>query len=204
MDQIYKHYTTLIVSTAGSDSSFGQSGVTSTARISQRTVTTQGVTLCSTLPNPVYTTRRSTWMTRGCTYKEAIFPKRLVYFTDRQVVFECNATLFTEVFNHPADVKVQQCQHDDSISVATDISKFNDPLMPCMAISSHIEAFSSRNVTYEVDALNQRWAQSCDNGLCDVVFIQIAAFSPYRLAIKRHLNMKMSLIVEMNQTPILN
>jgi hypothetical protein len=154
MDLIYEHCTAVIVAAAGTDSSYGLPGVTTRARVSQPAVTAKGITMCSTLPNPVYTIRRSTWMTRGWTYQEAVFPKRRLYFTDHQVVFECSEVLFTEVFDHPADVKVQQYQHDSEIFATTDMSEFDSPMMLRYGISSHIEAFSSRNVTHEADALN--------------------------------------------------
>ncbi|KAF4637734.1 hypothetical protein G7Y89_g333 [Cudoniella acicularis] len=154
MDQIYAQCTAVIVAAAGRDSSFGLPGVSTRPRITQPTVTVKGVTLRSTLPNPVYNTRRSIWMTRGWTYQEAVFPKRRLYFTEHQVVFECNEALFTEVFDLPHDVKVQQYQHDDSIFIATDISEEDNPMILRYTLSSHIEAFSSRNLTYEGDALN--------------------------------------------------
>jgi hypothetical protein len=84
-------------------------------------VSIKGITLLSTLPNPVYITSRSAWMTRGWTYQEAVFSKRRLYFTEYQVVFECDKTLFTEVFNHPQHIKVQQYQLRSDIFISTDI-----------------------------------------------------------------------------------
>lgn len=154
MDQIYAHCAVVIIAAVGDDSSFGLPGVTTRLRIPQPIVEAKGLTLCSTLPNPVYTTRRSPWITRGWTYQEAVFPKRRLYFTEHQVVFECNTTHFSEVFQHPPHVKVHQHQHRDSIFVSTDVGEYDDPVIQRYAISSHIKAFSSRNLTYEEDALN--------------------------------------------------
>ncbi|KAI9738421.1 MAG: hypothetical protein M1834_008924 [Cirrosporium novae-zelandiae] len=154
MDQIYECCTLVIVAAVGDDSSFGLPGVSSRPRIHQPSISIKGITLRSTLPNPVYTIRRSTWITRGWTYQESAFPKRRLYFTDHQVVFECKESLFTEIFDHPPDVDIEQFQHDSNILISPVLESSDDPMGMRLDISLQIEEFSSRNVTYEEDALN--------------------------------------------------
>ncbi|EXJ86927.1 hypothetical protein A1O3_03881 [Capronia epimyces CBS 606.96] len=154
MDQIYECSVATIVAAGGKDSSFGLPGVTTRSRLPQPTVRVQGLTLRSTLPNPVYTVRRSGWMTRGWTYQEGIFSARRLFFTEHQVVFECRSTMYSEVFDHPAHIQVWQFQHDDSIVFGLADVGDGPPTMQQMVLCLQIEAYSGRNVTYDLDALN--------------------------------------------------
>jgi hypothetical protein len=153
MDQIYECSIAVLVAAGGKDSAFGLPGVTTRSRIPQPTVSLQGITLCSTLPNTVYTIRRSGWMTRGWTFQEAIFSKRRLYFTEHQVVFECDTTNYSEVFDHPWHIEIGQHQHENSIFDTADIPE-DSPMTQHLVICSQIEEYSGRNITFDFDALD--------------------------------------------------
>lgn len=153
MDLIYECSVAAIVAAGGKDSAFGLPGVMTRSRIPQPSITLQGITLCSTLPNPVYTTRRSGWMTRGWTFQEAIFSKRRLCFTEHQVVFECDDSIYTEVFNQPWDLEVCQWQHEQNVFTTADIPG-DSAMLQSLIICGNIGKYSGRNLTLETDALN--------------------------------------------------
>ncbi|KAK4211612.1 hypothetical protein QBC37DRAFT_319890, partial [Rhypophila decipiens] len=107
--------------------------------------------LCSTwgtlelhppLPSREHAVEPSVWSTRGWTYQEAHLSRRCLYFTDHQVYFVCPTTESIEAVLH---------------------TEKQTPILPPLIrretwsismLVHHIEVYSRRELTYEVDRLN--------------------------------------------------
>ncbi|KAK9772029.1 putative HET-domain-containing protein [Seiridium cardinale] len=89
MDIIYQNACATLIA-AGGDASHGLPGIGNVRRTKKTSVQLGNITMFTTLPHPHTLIKRSSWMTRGWTYQEAILSRRRIFFTDEQVYFECN------------------------------------------------------------------------------------------------------------------
>lgn len=104
MDIIFSLAQVTIVAAAGIDPTFGLPGIRDTPRIPQPVVMAGGCALLSILTNPRIVVQASKWMSRGWTYREAVFARRRLVFTEEQVHFECNIMQCSEVRKEPFDI----------------------------------------------------------------------------------------------------
>lgn len=88
MGQIYSQAEVTIVALKG-DPSFGLPGVNGTLRRPQPRARVGNHTLASTLSAPKYEIESSVWNKRGWTFQEAFLSRRLLFFTDEQMYFQC-------------------------------------------------------------------------------------------------------------------
>lgn len=90
MDLYYSRAALTIIAASGDDAQFGLPGVGKQLRIQQPSIAVNGITWVSGSRNMQAPIRASKWMTRGWTYHEEHFSRRRLYFTNEQVLFECN------------------------------------------------------------------------------------------------------------------
>ncbi|KAH8647191.1 hypothetical protein BX600DRAFT_555450 [Xylariales sp. PMI_506] len=106
MDLIYNLAEITIVAAAGSDANRGLPGVgTNKRQVMEHTrIGSQGSTLLfTTSADANEEFLQSKWSTRGWTYQEGILSKRLLIFTESQIIFECAAVRLYE--NIPLDLE---------------------------------------------------------------------------------------------------
>ncbi|PSN60073.1 HET-domain-containing protein [Corynespora cassiicola Philippines] len=102
MDSIYHHAYVTIVAAAGDRSSHGLPGVQMRPREKRPRIKLNGKKWAARLQYPGDSLSRSAWSTRGWTFQESFFSRRLLVFTDEQVMFECGALL--ELEDHHLDL----------------------------------------------------------------------------------------------------
>ncbi|KNG45391.1 het domain-containing protein [Stemphylium lycopersici] len=94
MDSIYRNASVTIVAAAGSDSSYGLPGVSRPRKVS-RSCKIGGRTFIA-VNDPAQDMRAAVWSTRGWTYQEMMLSRRLIFFTDCQIYFQCREQLVME------------------------------------------------------------------------------------------------------------
>ena len=81
---------------------------------------------------------------RGWTYQEGILSHRRIFFTDEQVMFQCNTMACVESFDIPRKPKTRTYHH----------LKDAEPLnLATKYVAEHIMEFSKRNLTNDDDTL---------------------------------------------------
>ncbi|MCJ1354059.1 MAG: hypothetical protein MMC33_004046 [Icmadophila ericetorum] len=88
MGILYQNAAVTLIAAAGEDASFGLPGARNHSRNSQPRAQVKKHLLLSGLTHPQIRIEQSMWASRGWTYQEALFSRRLV-FTEEQVSFEC-------------------------------------------------------------------------------------------------------------------
>ena len=106
----------------------------------------------------------SKWSTRGWTYQEAVLSRRRLVFTEHQVYFECNVMNCYESSHHAMDFlhtkdrsKKRSFVHPGmfaGIDLSKDKEAKNYAPLAYLKFLTHLMNFTSRNLTYESDALN--------------------------------------------------
>jgi hypothetical protein len=145
MDLIYWNAQLTIIAASGNNPSYGLPGVRLRPRAPLPRATVLGATCFAYPPVPTHCIRTSKWMTRAWTYQESVFSRRRLYFTDRQIYFECDKVRCMEAVQNNANSW-------DGISGLTDPA-----ILPSIApstIERHIEEYSKRSITYDQDILN--------------------------------------------------
>ncbi|KAF2629949.1 HET-domain-containing protein, partial [Macroventuria anomochaeta] len=94
MDKIYGGAELTIVAAAGSDNDYGLPGVSTNRQADQLqesgpVVHLGDIQIVRIDGSPRKSIQSGTWATRAWTYQEAILSQRLLYFTDREIYFEC-------------------------------------------------------------------------------------------------------------------
>ncbi|KAF5654010.1 hypothetical protein F25303_1872 [Fusarium sp. NRRL 25303] len=141
MDKVYRNAEVTIIAAAGEEPEHGLPGVGSTARVPRAHARIGNYTLISTIIWPDIAVSRSKWSSRGWTYQEAICSRRRLVFTDQQVFFECQQMSCRENVAHMWPLK--------------DYSIFNrENKVGMEAKWHHIEEYTSRQLTYDSDALS--------------------------------------------------
>ncbi|KAH7408084.1 heterokaryon incompatibility protein-domain-containing protein, partial [Phaeosphaeria sp. MPI-PUGE-AT-0046c] len=92
MDQIYQGASLTIVAAAGTDKAYGLPGVLTTRRKGRKVARIDDVILFSNGPDPCKVAERSKWFTRAWTFQESLLSRRLLVFTDYQMIFQCSTT----------------------------------------------------------------------------------------------------------------
>lgn len=159
MDLVYSNAIFTIIAAAGEDSAFGLPGI-SRPRSKQPRINLNGQVWLSTLARWDMFVSESKWSTRAWTYQEAICPSRRLFFTEDQVVFECNVIGCQETLHLDWE------KHRDSIFNLT-LFKEQRPSLPdepshieslrhtqYKALFRFLQMYSEREMTYQSDALN--------------------------------------------------
>ena len=96
MDKIYRGAAFTIIAAAGKNPDYGLPGVNGTPQRHQIEFKTlnSSFTASRRLHQQV---RSSTWSTRGWTYQEVLLSSRRVYFTDWEIIFECQTLCAREM-----------------------------------------------------------------------------------------------------------
>ncbi|KAI0975606.1 heterokaryon incompatibility protein-domain-containing protein [Xylaria arbuscula] len=166
MDSVYKNAALTIVAAAGTDESYGLPGVSRARPARQLTFKKDdgGYQLVLTLPLPHSSITKSKWATRGWTYQEAILSRRLLFFTDDQLYFECHSTSRSEGFNISFDnwLSGSAATHGNfirpplfSLKQLTPVS-LRDQATRLSNFSTYVhcaEQYSKRTLTFDKDSL---------------------------------------------------
>ncbi|TGO51974.1 hypothetical protein BCON_0150g00060 [Botryotinia convoluta] len=101
----------------------------------------------------------STWFTRGWTFQELVFSKRILYFTTERTYYSCEEGSWSEYFplltldineNEDTD-EIENIFYDESLKTGFDFRNKLDPFENYMAMVSKM---STRQFTQESDCLN--------------------------------------------------
>lgn len=153
MDEIYSQAVFTIVDAAGEDSTYGLAGVTHPrnphpvlryAHVPDAKFTYLGTP-------PAEKIRSSRWASRGWTFQEGILSHRRIFFTDEQVMFQCNNMSCLESFKIPMSV-LHQIDRPSKKRTArlTDTEPLHSDSND---IGAHLMEFSKRNLTRDSDTL---------------------------------------------------
>ena len=146
MDMIYDGASVTIVAAAGSDAEFGLPGVGERHRVGHPSITIDGRTWVAGSRDMQRPVSDSKWITRGWTYQEAHFSRRLLTFTDEQVLFECSTCRQCESMRF---------EMDNAPNHSTDVFRFRGGHpRSWLRLSKHIELYTQREMTNQSDALN--------------------------------------------------
>ncbi|GKZ29614.1 hypothetical protein AbraIFM66950_005768 [Aspergillus brasiliensis] len=174
MDLIYSGaYATIIA--AGSDISVsGLPGVGAVPRRPQPQATSptasgNNLGLVSTLPSIRHALATSPWISRGWTFQEVILSRRCLFFTDFQVYFMCGEATHCEstvlstahlssMATAPTAAKPNSNDVLDSARFthqkSQDPSYYSTTPSRQWAFRTHLSHYSSRNLSYNTDAIN--------------------------------------------------
>jgi hypothetical protein len=162
MDQIYREASVTIVSVTP-NADWNMPGVQlDTRNITSLGYHAWGVNLVSGRPSLAASIAQSDWESRGWTLQEKFFSKRLLYFTNDQVFFQCaHATWAEDAILEPLDF----CGHKHS-SIILSRTGYSPPRVhrpPCLYAPRFLEAFleyqdllqqyMKRNLTRDTDIL---------------------------------------------------
>ncbi|RBA15465.1 hypothetical protein FPRO05_12539 [Fusarium proliferatum] len=154
MDAIYSRAIFTIIDAAGTNCNSGLAGITF-PRISspkQRCVQVDGVKLTYVGTPPEEKIQSSTWGSRGWTYQEGLLSHRRIFFTNEQVMFQCNNMTCLESFAIPMDVLHRL---DIPNTKKQPILKDTEPLfLPLKDIGKHLMEFSKRNFSHDRETLD--------------------------------------------------
>ncbi|KAM0797691.1 heterokaryon incompatibility protein-domain-containing protein [Usnea florida] len=152
--------------------------------------------LVSTLEDPRIRIRDSEWAKRGWTYQEGVLSNRRLVFTEEQVYWECHGMATNESLDLPlldlsgpsgtrmtdymlsgifnGDLhRVPELQYGFELPAIDEISE------QVLMLDSHINAFTSRNLSYDSDSLNAFQGiaaqYSTNDGLCLLLGIPVLA-----------------------------
>ncbi|KAI2630336.1 heterokaryon incompatibility protein-domain-containing protein [Hypomontagnella submonticulosa] len=138
MDLVYRQSELTIIDAAGEDAEFGLPGIKRRARDAQPSAQV-GKHLYLVATDAKYDSYfDSTWRTRGWTYQEAIFSRKCVVFTRREMYFQCRSMTCRETVCRPGTPALFTSSLGGSVRAAW----------------GHITAYSSRKLSFDSDALN--------------------------------------------------
>ncbi|PYI08670.1 HET-domain-containing protein [Aspergillus sclerotiicarbonarius CBS 121057] len=159
MDLIYSGAYATIIAAGSSIAHSGLPGVSSVPRLHQPQAVSGRTRLVSTLPSIQRALTHSTWITRGWTFQEVILSRRCLFFTDFQVYFMCSEA------THCESTIISQPLIQTNPNNVLDPDRFTHlgaghaayyswmPPRP-WEFRTHLTHYSSRNLTYESDAIN--------------------------------------------------
>ena len=158
MDRIYEGAHLTIIACAGSSSAFGLPGVGNTPRRAQPKAFTDKGVFVSSLPPLAHALRDSAWIRRGWTYQEAIVSRRCLFFTNVQVYFVCRGMTCSESIERGPRLPMANTKNTNKTlrgnlfgrSRALALTQYSQ----LRQLADHITEYSSRELTYQEDALN--------------------------------------------------
>lgn len=187
MDEIYSNAQFTIVAAAGSDYSYGLPGVSTTHRQTSTTVLANGFRFLLSKQNIKQSIESSKWSTRAWTLQEGLLSKRLLFFTDEEVYFECHSMQARE--SMPFDHSSLHCKQGKLYSffnsglylgkISSRESYVRGSFPNISRFYSIIQQYSTRNMTFEEDSLGaftgiMKHFQGCQSPiyqLCGIPFL---------------------------------
>jgi hypothetical protein len=157
MHLIYKGAELSIIAAAGESPSYGLPGVSRQNRSPQARAKVGRHFLVSTLENPQFAIKNSTWMSRGWTYQEAVLSRRRLIFTDQQIYFECYGMCCCEALNLPLrDLHTESRGRFESLSWGdSNLGLFPKGIGSSgLDVIDRIEEYTEKSLTYPSDILN--------------------------------------------------
>lgn len=146
MDQIYRNAEVTIIAAAGEGPEHGLPGMGSTPRMAQPWARIGKHTLISTMMRPSQLVKNSRWSSRAWTYQEGMCSRRRLIFTDEQVFFECQGMSCRENMDYIWTA--------DQYCIIQDYWDTKQRRIFPEAIWYHIRAYSTRQLSYDSDAMN--------------------------------------------------
>jgi hypothetical protein len=128
----------------------------------QPSAETENLLLLSSLPPLLCALKNSVWITRGWTYQEAILSRRCLFFTEQQVYFVCRSMSCSEAVVNESSDRIE-CPKNTTTTLSAEIfglERDNESFRPSSRppefreLVDHITAYTSRNLTYQDDALD--------------------------------------------------
>jgi len=181
MDTVYSGAQLTIIAAGGRNQDPGLPGVHRTPRDPCPSIKIGDIHVMISPPFPHWTINSSHWDTRGWTYQEAILSSRRLVFTNDQVYFECNGMACLESLRTRLDVVSQRIKKGHSVprvfptfqsmqppqGVFPTFQSMQPPqefysvtdwqIRYCWDLQqfeSLIDKYTTRNLTFENDALN--------------------------------------------------
>lgn len=169
MAAIYQGAYATVVAFSATDSASGLPGVRTLARKPCPSVVHPKLPLSALQPSAISSAQLATssvWMTRGWTFQEAILSRRLLIFTDYQVEFICSNDKWHESTLPGAEYShVEERMHSTYFLHLAKGPNFLRGIMPTQRsagkipmriglLTSYLEEYSGRHLTYQSDALN--------------------------------------------------
>ncbi|KAK2924453.1 Heterokaryon incompatibility [Fusarium oxysporum f. sp. vasinfectum] len=154
MDEIYSQACFTIIDAAGVDCTSGLAGVNLPRQSDpvQRYAQVNGVNLTYLGTPPAEQIRSSRWASRGWTYQEGILSHRRIFFTNEQVIFQCNNMTCLESFDIPMSILHQI--KAPNLKMKPILKDFEPLVLADNNLGSHLMEFSKRDLTYDKDSLN--------------------------------------------------
>lgn len=166
MDYIYEQAYATLIASSGESAHSGLPGVGCTARRLQPSLTLRGKRFVSTLPTLPAALKESLWKTRGWTYQEFALSRRCLFFTNLQVYFVCSAMSCCESIVSGRDDTTFTTEEGSTLGVNI-FGNRNEKIFGSMfdirsthtgnelrIFAQHLSQYTSRNLTFESDALN--------------------------------------------------
>ncbi|KAF2660597.1 HET-domain-containing protein, partial [Lophiostoma macrostomum CBS 122681] len=157
MDLIYNNAYITIVAAAGSDPTYGLTGVGQRPRSFQPHMKIGRQYCMRVQADPFRTIQRSKWMTRGWCYQEGVLSRRRLIFTDEQMYYECPGMYYWETLNvQLSDLHFKdQSKFQPWLCTTINMGIFPQELGKTSTdIASRISEYSRRDLTDPADALN--------------------------------------------------
>ncbi|KAF4986694.1 hypothetical protein FDECE_15820 [Fusarium decemcellulare] len=154
MDEIYSQAYVTIIDAAGIDCTSGLAGATSPRQPDppQGYAQVDGVNLIYLGTPPAEKIRASRWASRGWTYQEGVLSHRRVFFTNEQVMFQCNTMTCLESYAIPMGALHTV---DAPNKKKKPILQDTEPLFLIEKdLGRHLMEFSKRDLTYDRDSLD--------------------------------------------------
>jgi hypothetical protein len=150
MDKIYSQAYFTIIAAAGRDSRDGLAGVTTPRNQQEEPTQKNGIQFRYLGKPPRKKIRSTKWAERGWTYQEGFLSRRRIFFTDEQVIFQCNNMTCLESLCIP-----MKALH---AHVGTKVGRVLDDIKPLdtrsQDIGHHIMEYSMRQLSNKEDSLN--------------------------------------------------
>ncbi|KAJ5511286.1 Heterokaryon incompatibility [Penicillium expansum] len=164
MGIIYGGATVTIVAVSGLNANAGLHGI-SVPRLAQVTENIDGYTLFTSPPSYFTETSETLWSRRAWTMQEHLLSKRLLFFSQSQVAFECREGLFEEVLHYTTkgDTIIDDTPHpstsEDSLTrflYGDEVNPDSDetPWRRLLIFSRLLGIYTIRQMTKESDSIN--------------------------------------------------
>lgn len=151
MDRIYGQALLTVVALAGSDANCALPGVVAGSRTTSHSPVQLGsLTLCAELRNLATTVESSEWRSRAWTFQEGILARKLLYFSDSQVYWQCSAS-------HHSEDSGEETGAGELSSWSMNVLErqvSNDPRLRFNVYESLVKQYTRRALTYPSDSLN--------------------------------------------------
>ena len=152
MHEIYRNAASTIVPVEADSARSDISGVCWAPRCEQPHFWTNAGCLFYTFPH----ISSSVWLTRGWTYQEAFLSRSCIFFTKDQVYFVCRSTYESEAVERRflSSDQYQETLEPTLLGYADYLDVHRRPNDPDLFFRDHINAYTSRSLTFDSDGLN--------------------------------------------------